>query len=290
MARAARLAVIVGVAALLAPSLWHLADVGRTNEYAGHAMFVPLFAALIAWSDRDRLRALARSRGPVAGAVVLALGVAAALAGRASDNDVLQALGVTAAVAGVVLWLFGTACLRAAAFPVAFLVMLAPLPRPVVAAVTDQLQHFAAGFAAGALRVAGIPVFHVGDHLELATMSLQVAEVCNGLRFLMAIIVLTAAFAAIMMPSWQRGVVLVSSAAPIAIIANAVRVAAIAIGVHYFGPDAASGTIHNWIGKGVWAVTLVPLVVLGVALARGGRSRRDADGFAAVPAGKTETA
>ena len=113
-----------------------------------------------------------------------------------------------------------------------------------------------------------------GFQIELATMKLQVAEVCNGLRFLLAILVLTAAFGHVLLPSWQRKTILVVSAGVIAIIANAFRVAAIGIGVHYIGPEAASGTVHNWIGKGVWAMTLIPLALLTIGLARFHRPRR----------------
>jgi len=39
--------------------------------------------------------------------------------------------------------------------------------------------------------------------------------------------------------------------------------------VYSIGPEAASGTIHKWIGKSVWGLTRLPLGVLGVALRRG---------------------
>ena len=46
------------------------------------------------------------------------------------------------------------------------------------------------------------------------------------------------------------------------------RVAAIVVGVQYVGPEAARGTIHHWIGKGMWGLTLVALIGLGLLLAR----------------------
>jgi exosortase len=224
------------------------------------------------------------------GAAILAAGLLLSWIGMTWGSDVVQALAITTAAAGAVAWLFGATCLRAAAFPVAFLLMMAPLPRPVVAAVTLELQSFAASFAAATLRLVGIPVFHVGATLELSRMTLQVAEVCNGLRFLMAIIVLTAAFAQIKLPRWRRRVLLIASTVPIAIVANAIRVAAIGAGVHYVGPEAASGTIHDWIGKGVWVITLLPMIGLGVALARFRRTPRTRESFDAVAAGKTGVA
>jgi exosortase len=219
--------------------------------------------------------------------LVLAAGAGMLAAGYGWPSQVLQGLAMAVIAGGAVLWLFGQACLRAAVFPVVFLAMMAPLPRTVVAAVTRELQVFAAGFAASVLRVAGIPVFHNGVDIEMAAMKLEVAEVCNGLRFLLAIIVLTAAFAQVLLPTWRRKVLLVVAAIPIAIFANAVRVAAIAVGVHFVGPEAASGTVHNWIGKGVWAITLLPIAGLTLGLMRFGRSRgASAEGVGALPARK----
>ncbi len=279
--------VVVGIMAVAcAPALWSLADAGRANEYAGHAMFVPLFCLVAVWADRERLRAAA-GRGHPAGIVPLGIGAIVLGTGYAWESQVLQGFALATIAAGAVLWLFGAACLRAAAFPVVFLAMMAPLPRPVVAIVTQKLQIFAAEFAAGALRLIGIPVYQSGFQLELATIKLQVAEVCNGLRFLLAILVLTAAFGHVLLPSWQRKVILVVSAGVIAIVANALRVAVIGIAVHYIGPAAASGALHNWIGKGVWAVTLVPLALLTIGLARFHRPRRHSgEDLAVLPAGK----
>jgi hypothetical protein len=45
-------------------------------------------------------------------------------------------------------------------------------------------------------------------------------------------------------------------------------VTGITLGVQYIGPQAASGFIHNYIGKGVWALTILALVAIGVVLRR----------------------
>jgi exosortase len=185
----------------------------------------------------------------------------------------VKGLSVAVVIAGLVTWTFGVTCLRAAAFPVGFLFMMAPLPQAVVAAVTLKVQLFAAAFAAAAVRLLNVPVHQTGVVIELPSSTLQVAEECNGLRFLMALLVLTAAVAQVTQRSIPRRVLLVASAIPIAIFANAARVAAIVLGVYYVGPEAASGTIHHMIGKSVWVLTLIPLIVLGLVLARGGAPR-----------------
>ena len=54
-----RLGVTAGVAALYVPAMAEMVRVWQTDTYAGHGMFVPLFSALVAWIDRERLRAAA---------------------------------------------------------------------------------------------------------------------------------------------------------------------------------------------------------------------------------------
>ena len=53
-------------------------------------------------------------------------------------------------------------------------------------------------------------------------MTLEVAEVCNGLRFMSALVVLTLAFAYVTQRTIVRRAVLTVMAVPVAIVANAV--------------------------------------------------------------------
>jgi exosortase len=257
----------VALAVLYAPVVTEMLHLWRTDTYAGHGMFVPLFSAVIAWTERERLRRVAGPGHPAGAAIILA-GLGLLALGALADSVLLQGASVAVTLAGLVAWTFGLRCLRAAAFPIAFLLLMTPLPRAVIAAVTLQVQLFAAAFAVGVLWLLDVPVYQSGVTIELPSMTLQVAEACNGLRFLMALLVLTAAFAQITQRTVADKAALVVAAIPIAIVANAMRVAAIVVGVQYVGPEAASGTIHNWIGKGMWGLTLVPLIGLGFLLAR----------------------
>src|SRR5437879_588797 len=253
----------VALAALYAPGGTEMVHLWRTDTYAGHGMFVPLFSAVIAWTERARLRRAAGPGHPAGAAIVLA-GLGLLARGALADSVLLRGASLAVTIAGLVAWTCGLRCLRAAAFPIAFLLLMTPLPRAVVAAVTLQVQLFAAAFAVAALRVLDLPVYQTGVTIELPSMTLQVAEACNGLRFLMALLVMTAAFAQITQRTVAAKAALVVAAIPTAIVANAMRVAAIVLGVQYVGPEAASGTIHNWIGKGMWGLTLLPLIGLGL--------------------------
>jgi exosortase len=84
-----------------------------------------------------------------------------------------------------------------------------------------------------------------GTRIELSTIRLEVAEVCNGLRFLTGLVVMTIALAWVTQRTLTRGLILVGAAIPVAILANAIRVPAVVAAVHSIGPEAASGTVHN---------------------------------------------
>jgi exosortase len=271
--RLAVLAVALAVAALYVPLVRWMVGEWRTHPYAGHGMFVPAISLVILWGERDRLRA-AVGAGARGGLLVVAAGLGLLGLSHALGSLLLGGLSVAMAVAGLVLWALGPRALRVAAFPIAFLALMSPLPRAFVAAVTHDLQLFAAGFAGSVLDVLGVPFYLEGDLIQLPSITLRVAEVCNGLRFLTAILVLTIAFAHITQRTLARQLALVAAAVPAAIVANAVRVTAIALATQYWGPQAASGWVHHGIGKGVWVLTLLPLIGLGWWLGRGSRPSR----------------
>jgi exosortase len=261
------------LAPLYTPTLRDLADAWWTHPYAGHGPWVPAFSAFFLWTNRARIRA-AVSPGHAIGLAVILLALGLLFAGRSIESLLLQGVSVVMCLAGMVLWIFGPRTLQAAAFPVAFLLLMLPLPNPVVSAVTQDLQLFAARTAGAALDLLDVPFFLDGVLIQLPGITLTVATVCNGLRFLSGLLVLTIAFAQVSQRSLPRKLILVASAIPIAILANAVRVATIALAVYYIGPSAAQGFIHNSIAKSVWALTLVPLVTLALLLRRGGESPR----------------
>src|SRR5262245_23625592 len=191
-----RTLLILPLAALYAPVF---ADLGRAwwhDQYAGHGMFVPAFSAFLAWGDRERTRA-ALGQGNAAGILVTLAALAILAAGWWSGSLLVQTVSVMTAVAGVVLWTLGERCLRTLAFPVGFLLFMAPLPTAIVDSVTIHLQVFAARVAGVVLEMLDVPFYQSGVDIVLPAMKIQVAEVCNGLRFLMALLVITKAFASV---------------------------------------------------------------------------------------------
>jgi exosortase len=266
-------ALTLTLAALYWDVFVRMAALWWTHEYAGHGMFVPIFSAIIAWAERDRLRATA-DRGRPGGLLLVLLGATVLVLGRLGRSILVEGLSVAVVIAGLVLLAFGAGTLRAAAFPIGFLVLMVPLPQQAVEAVTLSLQLFAASAAGLVLSLFGIPFLRDGVTLELAGATLAVAEACNGLRFLLGLFVVTVAYAYVTQVGVWRKVVLSAAAVPVAILANAARVASIAVAAQYAGPEVALGTGHLWIGKVVWLGTIGGLLALGLAMRQTGAKLR----------------
>jgi len=259
-----------------APVFVELVHAWRFDSYAGHGMLVPLCSAFLWWTDRARIRAAA-GRGDLSGILVILLGLGILALGQWAESLLIQGLSIVAVLAGMVLLGFGRRCLREAAFPIGFLLLMVPLPRPVADAVTLHLQRFAAGFAGLVLDALGIQVFQTDTLIVLPNLTLRVDEGCNGLRFLITLLTLMIPFAHGSQRDLARKILLVALTIPAAVLANGVRIAAIGIGAHSFGPQVAVGLVHNSIAKAIWGLTLLLLMGVGLLLHRG-RDRGKAPG------------
>lgn len=275
----------LALAAVYVPAAAALHQLWIHHPYAGHGPLVPCYAALVLWRDRAALRA-ARRDGDRQGLHLVGLALFTLAMGAASGNVYLQIVSLVPAIAGMVLWLYGPICLRLAAFSIALLALMLPLPVAVVAAVTSDLQVLVADLASRVLAVVGVPFYHDGVRIELEAITLEVAEICNGLRFFMALLTLALVLAKVVPHAWMPGLVLVASSLPLALAANVVRVVAIATAVYYGGVEWASGAGHHLIGKVIWVLALAALLAWSWLIARlesrrqrmGGRSVQTAPG------------
>jgi exosortase len=258
-----RASVAVVVVLLYLPLFSALADLSGSNPYAGHVVFVPIFAAVLVWFDRRRFggfTARQRVTGSSITAVAVVLGY---IAYRISDVP-LYVLSFIGAMAGLFLSFFGRRGVRAAVVPLGLLLLMIPPPREAMTAVALEIQHFVAAFSAFIVSGFGVPAAQDGIFVRVPGLTLIVAEECSGLRFLLILSVFAAALARTVLPGPSAQVTLVMLSVPIAVMANALRVTLTAIGAYAVGPEVATGPLHYYIGKGFWAAALV--ATIGLAL------------------------
>jgi exosortase D (VPLPA-CTERM-specific) len=276
--------VLVSLAALVTllgilyyPVLAHLAWQWWDDENYSHGFLIPLVSAYLVWNRRARLRA--RPDPSLRGLLVVAGGLALFFLGVVGGELFLQRLSLLVLLTGLVLFILGPQFLRVLAVPLLLLLFMIPPPQILFNAVAFPLQGFAARAAEGVLRILGIPVLREGNVIALASTTLEVAEACSGIRSLITLLALAATMACLTgMRAW-RGLALVAAAVPIAVIANAARVAGTGILAHHYGPRVADGFFHTVSG---WLLFLVASVLLaavwGVLMATASRRPEPAAG------------
>jgi exosortase len=276
--RAAAVAVAAaGLLALLAtygPVVRDLVALWLAVPYYSYAFFVPLFAA---WAIWDARRALA---GPptwtAAGALVVVLGLVLFVLGAAEESLTLKVLSLPVVVSGIALTVLGPQRTAAVRFPLAFLLFMTPFPDGTLDALSLPLQHLAARVADLGAHALGVPVVREGLSLHLPALTVEVTEACNGLRFLLAMIVVGTAFAWTTQRARGRRLTVVSLAVVLAVAANLVRVTGTAWLAHHYGQEAAEGFLHMTYGKIVYAGMFVPFLVAVLLLRRDPRPRSTA--------------
>jgi exosortase len=230
------------------------------GNYSHGWLIVPL-AGYFAWERRERLAATP-VRPSWFGLVVLAGSILVLLAGLYGAELFLTRVSLVGTVAGIVLFLYGWAHLRILAFPIAFLLLMIPLPAIVFNKIAFPLQLFASRVGESTISAAGIPVLREGNVLVLANTTLEVAEACSGIRSLVSLMTLGLVYGYFSDRRFWVRAVIVASTVPIAILANGARVAGTGIAAHYFGPKAAEGFFHEFSGWALFVVAFVMMLVV----------------------------
>jgi exosortase len=257
--KATRFHILLLCAALIivcyAPTLRGMFNQWWTDEDMGHGFVVPAVILWIVWRERSSWQALPM-RWSAWGFVVLVAGATLHLMGALGAGLFASAVAFLITIAGTVLCFGGIPLLRAWAFP--FLVSFFMLPKLAVVynQVTLPLQLLASRIAAGMLSIASIQVIREGNILDVAGHRISVAEACSGIRYLLSLgfVAIVFAYLADAKP-WMR-IALLTASVPVAILANALRVAAAGL-----LPVLDAGTPHAMAGLFVFVLCLAMLVL-----------------------------
>jgi exosortase len=272
--------VLASLAAAYIPVLVRLARQWLNDENASHGLIVAPLAVWLIWTARARWRAADVAPSQI-GLIVLFGSLAVYAAGMLGAELFLVRVSLVGVAAGAVLYIWGWRHLRLIVFPLALFALAVPLPAILLNQVTFPLQLVASRVGEAAISAGGIPVLREGNVLMLANTTLEVAEACSGIRSLVSLVTLAVVAAYFRGGRTAGGVALVLLAVPIAVAANAARVAGTGIAAHFWGTSAAEGFFHvfsGWLVFGVAAALMVLSERLIVVVERrmAGRAARDA--------------
>ena len=237
-----------------------------SDDNYSHGFFVVPLALYFAWERRGALKAAPRQPS-ILGLILIVLSLGVLLVGLLGAELFLTRISLIGVIGGVVLYVWGREHFRKLAFPIAFLLLMIPLPTIVFNQIAFPLQVLASRAGETVISLAGIPVLREGNVLQLPSQTLEVAEACSGIRSLVSLIMLAIVLGHFTERSIGRRIVLALAAVPIAILANAARVAGTGLASELVSPAAAEGFLHTFSGWLLFVVAFIGLVAVQRALA-----------------------
>lgn len=227
-------------------------DWATDGNYSHGFLIVPI-AVYLAWQRRSALSE-ASAKPSVFGLVVIAGSLLVMAAGIFGAELFLTRVSIIGVLGGIVLFTYGWRALRALTFPLAFLLLMIPIPAIIFNQIAFPLQILASRAGETALNALQIPVLREGNVIVLSNTTLEVAEACSGIRSLVSLLTLAIIYGYFVEQRIWARVVLALASIPVAVIANGARVAGTGVAAHYFGPKAAEGFFHTFSG---WLVFVV---------------------------------
>lgn len=223
-------------------------------------------ALYFGWERRGALKAAPRQPS-IIGLILIAASLAILLGGLLGAELFLTRVSLIGVIAGAVLYVWGWQHFRMLAFPIAFLLLMIPLPTIVFNQIAFPLQLLASRAGEAVINLAGIPVLREGNVLQLPSRTLEVAEACSGIRSLVSLLLLAIVLGHFTERRTGRRILIALAAIPIAILANAARVAGTGLASELVSPAAAEGFLHTFSGWVLFVVAFIGLVAVQRALA-----------------------
>jgi exosortase len=229
--------------------MFHVVHVWSSEPEMGHGFAVPIFAAFLLWYRQEMV-----DPWPTKGTwwcipffVVFALFRWLNLyLNYERDIDSLFPFFI-----GMTLALGGWKAFRWAWPSILFLVFMVPLPARIAKAMGDVLQHGATIITVYVLQTLGVPAITQGARSNVIQLTLppplEVERACSGLSMMTVFFAMCIGACFILRePLWKK-IVLIVSAAPIAVICNVARISVTGM-LHEWISPAAGSVFHDWFG------------------------------------------
>src|SRR5208337_1540206 len=160
---------------------------------------------------------------------------------------------------------------RLIAVPLLILAFMIPLPQFFLYNLSTDLQLLSSELGVWFMRLFNVSVFVEGNVIDLGGYKLQVAEACDGLRYLFPLMTLGFLMAYFYKGALWKRIFLFLSSIPITIIMNSGRIGTIGVMVEHWGIGMAEGFLHEFQGWMVFMLSAALLLAQVVLLNRVGR-------------------
>lgn len=219
------------------------------TDYEHGLLFPFVILGLIIYRFKDLREAAANDKGSFLGLIAVFVGAALYAISYRTFQPRIAAGGLPFLLWGACHFLWGWRVAKILTFPLFFFWLAVPLPSFQQATthlqlIATSLAHHGSSLFGVETKVMGTTILPVkGDWKPL-----EIATGCSGIRSLMALLMISAAWAYVAkIHLWQKAVLFLS-ALPLAIIGNALRVTSIFVIAENGDAEWAATTWHDWSG------------------------------------------
>ncbi len=272
----------IALLAVFALPLLELVNYAAGSELFSYIFLVPFVSAYLLYLRRDQLPKKHGVDLPIAitflvsGLSILAVTYWLDLAGQAPAGNgriVLLTLSFLCWLAGGGFLFLGRPWMRAAAFPLAYLIFMVPMPDAMVDALETASKYASAEAANLFFYLTGTPFIRNGVVFQLPNITIEVAQECSGIRSSWVLFMTSIVAANLFLKTSWRRLALVAFVIPLGIIRNGFRIWVIGTLCIHFGPQMIHSAIHRKGGPLFFVLSLVPLFLFLFWLRRGEGAR-----------------
>ena len=267
----------LGFALLYVPTYAELAHTIWATDEQGHGPIILAVSGWLLYTRRHDIAAAPVAPLPWLGWPILVFSMLLFALGASQQIIMFQAGSQILVLISLLLIFRGPAALKAAAFPLFFLIFMVPLPEALVAAVTSPLKSAVSAVATNLLALLNYPIGRSGVVMTVGPYQLLVADACAGLNSMFTLEALGLLYMNLMgYTSIRRNVALAVALIPISFCANIVRVMILVLVTYHFGDEAGQGFVHGFAGMVLFMVALVIMLVTDKLLGLVFPSKREA--------------
>jgi len=259
---------IVLLAAFARPLL-ALVNYAAGSELYSYILLVPFVSAYLLYLRRDQLPKKYVADLPLAIVSLAAgLGIVAftyssiGLAPADNGHLVLLTLSFLCFLAAGGFFFFGRGWMRAAAFPLAYLIFMVPMPDAMADALETASKYASAEVANVLFHLSGTPFLRDSLIFQLPNITIQVAQECSGIRSSVVLLITSVLAANLFLKTPWRRFALVAFVIPLAILRNGFRILVIGLLCVNVGPQMIHSLIHRRGGPVFFALSLIPFFLV----------------------------
>jgi exosortase len=266
---------IVFSSLLFVRPLIRLVHLSLSNSDASHLILIPFLAACVLYIER---RSIFRTLSSHVGlsSLLLFLGFGLSVGTQLAVNSLTSDLELTCYIlALLLLWIagfafsFGRAAVRAAYFPLLFLLLTVPPPNFLLDRIIYLLQAGSSDITGALFDLFGVPALREGFVFHLAQVNIEVAKECSGIRSSIVLLVLALLVAHFCLKSfWSKGVFIICGLFMM-LLKNGIRIASLTLLAMYVNPGFLTGRLHHYGGIVFFLLGLLLLLPVLWILQRG---------------------